>query len=102
VTEPKLVMVKRYECPTCSYRRSAKKSVADHMARCWENPANKACRTCRHFQPSVFGPPIDGPSVEERCGRGLLFELSEITGNQKLHTDCELWEPNQDQESDQS
>lgn len=48
-TTPIEVVVKRYQCPACRYRRATKKLVAEHMARCWYRPANRTCKTCAHF-----------------------------------------------------
>ena len=41
----------RFRCPFCRrFSRSRRATVADHMTRCWLNPAVRACKTCAHFQ----------------------------------------------------
>lgn len=47
---PMPVMVRRWECPFCHRRRSAKAVTAEHIARCWLNPAVRACKTCAHYE----------------------------------------------------
>lgn len=46
--EPVKVLVVRYDCPFCGsgFRSSRKSYVAEHMTRCWADPAKKTCRTC--------------------------------------------------------
>jgi hypothetical protein len=62
IVAPVPVMVRRFECPFCRHRRSAMKAAAAHIARCWLNPAVKACKTCAHF--------TDEPGSGEYCEAG--------------------------------
>lgn len=47
---PLAVMVRRYECPHCGWRRADKTLVARHIARCWHDPAMRTCRSCVFFE----------------------------------------------------
>lgn len=49
MSEPIPFRVTRYRCPHCPRTGSGKARVAEHMARCWRNPAVRGCKTCRHF-----------------------------------------------------
>lgn len=76
--------VVRYQCPHCSRTHSKKAAAEQHIARCWNNPAARACKTCRHFMPESEGPYAEHPLISEEClaGRKLLSGL---------HTACPLW-----------
>jgi hypothetical protein len=63
--EPVEYTTKRYRCPFCTRSRSSRKAAAEHMARCWHNPAVRGCKTCRHFEPYTSA--TDG----ECCGLGV-------------------------------
>ncbi len=52
MTVPIPVMVRRYECPRCGRRRASKQATAAHIGRCWLNPANRTCKTCKYFKPA--------------------------------------------------
>ena len=93
VAEPVPVMVKRWECPFCRRRRSGKAATAEHLGRCWLNPAVRSCKTCALFllvpsgEPCFPGRPCncnDG-YVECRAGESLSFEDVPRVG-------CPLWE----------
>ncbi|MFF8482393.1 hypothetical protein [Streptomyces antibioticus] len=77
--------VVRYQCPHCSRTHSKKAAAEQHIARCWQNPAARACKTCVHFSPESEGPYPQHPPIPEECwaGRKLLSGL---------HTDCPKWE----------
>lgn len=49
MSEPVLVVVKRWKCPTCPRTHSNKSRAREHMARCWSNPEVRGCKTCKHF-----------------------------------------------------
>lgn len=51
MSQPIAVMVKRFRCPFCSRSRAKRSATAEHTARCWRNPAVRACLTCKHFEP---------------------------------------------------
>lgn len=76
--------VVRYQCPHCSRTHSKKAAAEQHIARCWNNPAARACKTCRHFMPESEGPYAEHPLISEEClaGRKLLSGL---------HAGCPLW-----------
>lgn len=50
---PETVTVRRYRCPYCGGSRAKEAAAKAHMARCWQNPAVRACKTCIHFEPYV-------------------------------------------------
>jgi hypothetical protein len=58
--------VTRWKCPHCSRSRAAKKATAEHIGRCWYNPAVRGCKTCKYFEPYI--PYGDEP---EGCGAGI-------------------------------
>ena len=92
--EPIVVKVTRYRCPFCSRSWSQRKRAADHVARCWRNPAVRACKTCVYFQPYHWeGEPVPGipgavgcTEYPEACGRHE--DLRE-----GLRSGCPLWSP---------
>lgn len=81
MTGPIAIKVLRFQCPFC--RRSwAHKSAAErHVGRCWLDPQNRACKTCRNHQPPhdggpcVAGRPCPCNIVDEECYAG--HDLSE-------------------------
>lgn len=44
------ITVKRYLCPWCRRGRSDRRTAEAHAARCWRNPAARACKTCRNLE----------------------------------------------------
>jgi hypothetical protein len=45
------IVVTRHQCPHCRrYTRARRDRVEQHMARCWQNPAARGCKTCRWHQ----------------------------------------------------
>lgn len=92
MAEPIPFTVTRYRCPSCSRTGSSKTRIADHMTRCWRDPANRGCKTCDAFMP--FQPAgCDGPEEPEHCLQGLALPVVERdwgeTTMPMLH--CELW-----------
>jgi hypothetical protein len=78
MTEPIRTTVVRYKCPFCNRFYSRRQAAKDHMARCWLDPANKTCRTCKHHH---WGDPfLDTP---EKC------DVSEPETFPVV--DCPLW-----------
>lgn len=79
------VKVTRYQCPHCGRNRAKKAATEQHIARCWQNPAARGCKTCRHFMPESEGPYPQHPPIAEEClaGRKLLSGP---------RVDCPLWE----------
>lgn len=58
------------------------------MAVCWRNPAARACKTCKHFEPAdPDGPYPEHPGWPQACGHA--------DGPQTLERpviNCEYWE----------
>lgn len=67
MTEPIPFTVTRYRCPTCPRTASSKARTREHMARCWSNPDNRGCKTCKHFEPYEAGD----------CDSGVLYSNDE-------------------------
>jgi hypothetical protein len=88
---PEPVMVKRWRCPFCRRTHSSRARAALHIARCWLNPAARACKTCQHYEYEPDGEPCfpsrscDCNQGYERCGRG--FDLGGT-----IRSSCALWE----------
>ena len=85
MAEPIPFTVTRYRCPTCTRTGSSKTRIASHMTRCWNDPANRSCKTCEHFEPASF--------MDEWCAIGQELPIIERSYGQatmpRLH--CELW-----------
>jgi hypothetical protein len=96
LAEPIACQTIRYRCPFCRrFSRSRKSAVADHMARCWLNPAVRACKTGAHFQPG------NGAGISTYCQDGELCSCG-VVDEECLHEDgpdlsaglhdhCPLW-----------
>lgn len=80
------IKVVRYQCPHCSRTHSKKAAAEAHIARCWNNPDARGCKTCRHFIPECEGPYPQHPPFPEECEQGRKL----LSG---LHTGCPLWAP---------
>lgn len=87
MTEPIPVRVTRHRCPHCPRSYAAKRRCADHIGRCWYNPHNRGCKTCRHFNPAERADPTTGyGGMPEECEQGVdLSGPGPIVG-------CEQWE----------
>lgn len=89
---PVPVTVQRFQCPFCGRRRSAKSAVRDHIARCWLNPAARACKTCVHFtdvpdeEPCVPGEPCTCSAGFQQCEAGI----ADVAGG-RIMSGCLLW-----------
>ncbi|WP_328465497.1 hypothetical protein OHA21_43745 [Actinoplanes sp. NBC_00393] len=55
----------RYRCPHCPRTGSSKARVADHIGRCWTNPAARGCKTCANYEG-----PGDACGCEPGCNWG--------------------------------
>lgn len=64
IVPPEVVLMKRYRCPFCHRSRSKEKATAEHMERCWFDPAKQTCKTCA-FRVDTYNPPCD---VQSGCG----------------------------------
>lgn len=91
---PVAVTVRRYECPFCHRRRSAKKATEDHMGRCWLNPGVRSCKTCAHLteEPGgewcIPGRPCNCNDGYRECAAGRVLDDS---GTAFPVTGCPLW-----------
>lgn len=84
-SEPVEAIVKRYRCPHCRYSPSARKPVVEHIARCWHNPANRACKTCVHFEPA-------NSAEDEECLAGVELPVPDPDGGKPtLASNCPVW-----------
>lgn len=84
LAQPIACVTTRYRCPWCRrFSRSRKAAVADHMTRCWRNPAVRACVTCAHFSRTEPEPEV-GLSGYEYC-EAQHFELAAVQDG------CPLW-----------
>ena len=90
---PVPVTVQRYECPFCKRRRSAKRTAAEHIARCWRNPAARACKTCEHWVNEPGGEPCF-PGRHCDCNSGYADCRAGVEGVDKgeIKTGCPLWQ----------
>ncbi len=52
MSEPIPIRVLRHACPHCGRTHSRPVRAREHMARCWQNPEAKGCKTCKHFNPA--------------------------------------------------
>lgn len=92
--EPVAVMVRRFECPFCKCRRSAKTALREHIGRCWLNPAARACKTCAHWETDPGGEPCF-PGRPCGCNHGYTSCAAGVGGVDKgeIRTGCPLWLP---------
>lgn len=80
------VVVTRHQCPHCRITRAKRAAMVAHIGRCWRNPAVRACKTCRHYEPPQEGPYPQHPGWSEDCGAG------ELIGDYPT-SDCPSWQP---------
>lgn len=83
--EPIPTTVKRWKCPSCNRHHSSKRAAVEHIARCWYDPANRACKTCEHRIEPYYEPEV-GINDEEGCDKGVEDEALPVTN-------CPMWEP---------
>jgi len=43
------IRVIRFVCPYCHRGHSKRAAAEAHIARCWANPAKRACLSCEHY-----------------------------------------------------
>lgn len=80
--QPIVCTTTRYRCPWCTrFSRSKRAAVVAHMARCWRNPAVRACKTCAFFQPGRVGVMDDEACLHENG--------PDLSGGLQEH--CPLW-----------
>jgi len=84
LAEPIACQTIRYRCPFCRrFARSARKSVVEHIASCWRNPAVRACITCRHFDVQ--------PAEIEVGARGTEWCGAQDVELERIVVHCPLW-----------
>jgi len=81
--QPIKYRVTRFRCPFCTRSRSSRKLIADHMARCWKNPAVRSCVTCRHFDVQ--------PAEIEVGARGTEWCGAQDVELERIIVHCPLW-----------
>lgn len=88
------VTVVRHRCPHCGASRAKQPAAQAHVARCWQNPDVRACKTCVHFEPyiparSCWGDPqCNCPETPEGCAIGAWPD-----GMPFPVIDCPSWQP---------
>ncbi|MFD7185525.1 hypothetical protein ACFV90_36885 [Streptomyces sp. NPDC059904] len=89
VALPIPVVVTRHQCPFCRITRAKKQAMAAHIARCWTNPAARACKTCVRFEPAEEGPYPEHPGFPAGCEAGWPID-------NRLKSDCRDWRSGDD------
>lgn len=86
---PERITVVRWKCTHCSRSSSSRKAAVQHIGRCWLNPANKTCRTCRYFsaaQSNCVDPGCNG------CGSEAFCRVGDELGAYDVTERCPDWE----------
>lgn len=92
MTEPEKVLATRWRCAHCRRSWSNRGTARQHAARCWYDPANRACMTCEHFRSGRILTSADELVSADICRVGLPMP---VTGNrfgderQTLRIGCE-------------
>jgi len=91
---PEAVVVTRWRCPFCRRSRSHKKAAAEHIARCWLNPAARSCKTCANLSPGY-----DACGCEPGCNWGSpaggvpdSYHAGADISDGEIKTGCLLWQ----------
>ncbi|MFD5709526.1 hypothetical protein ACFWHW_03875 [Streptomyces pharetrae] len=80
------LVVTRHQCPHCRRTWAKRSAATTHVARCWQNPETRGCKTCTHFEPAdPDGPYPEHPGWPESCDQ----ERDLTTG---LRTNCPSWQ----------
>jgi hypothetical protein len=84
LAQPIAYQVRRYQCPHCRrFARSKPAPVADHMTRCWLNPAVRACKTCTHHHQEAAEPDVGLDGFEWCDAQDIQLD--------GICTGCPLW-----------
>lgn len=88
------LVVTRYQCPHCRRTRAKRTAAESHIARCWHNPAVRACTTCEHYDEGG-----DACGCEPGCNWGALGPIPPSCGagvplpeDYRPVIDCPLWQ----------
>ena len=66
--------------------------MTKHEARCWWNPARRACVTCGHYRQYMDSNGMDGTaSLEEWRVRECVCDDLDVDLSEKLRHDCPHW-----------
>jgi hypothetical protein len=84
---PVSVTVIRHQCPHCRSTWAKKQAATNHIARCWDNPDVRSCKTCDHHEPAEDGPYPEHPGWPAGCGIGQYLHDGRPVIN------CPLWTP---------
>jgi hypothetical protein len=92
VSEPIALKVTRWQCPHCHRSRASKKATTEHIGRCWNNPAVRACRTCVNYRVVPTGDWCF-PGRPCNCNDGYIECLAGIdtVADGSIVTGCEKW-----------
>ena len=85
--EPIRLEVIRFKCPTCRKSWSKRARAVEHAAKCWYSPANKTCKSCKHFEVAESEPEVgfEGYLYCDAKNAELAYEVVPVVA-------CPLWE----------
>lgn len=94
VAEPVRSVVVRWRCPFCGRSHSDRPRTRTHMARCWQNPDNRSCKTCAFFEFDYDEPDVGWVGAGEVCRKGLIPQVPSETRPDRLTfpLHCPSWE----------
>lgn len=84
------VTVVRHQCPHCRRTWAKQPAAASHVARCWNNPDVRSCKTCEHHEP---GEAAGGCWGDSYCNCPEVPESCAIAAATPMVTDCPAWRP---------
>lgn len=87
----------RYACPFCARSRAKKAATVEHIGRCWFNPGNRTCKTCKHFKEAFTASPDDWCFPGRHCScndfDAYCAEDVDLPGfEDRPIVDCPLWQ----------
>jgi len=88
-------MLRKVTAYGCDYKCGqkvvlSKSSMKEHESRCFHNPVNKACASCKHFELEYDGNGMEGTRYNEEWTN--LLCKAEYVYMDKLQHHCELHE----------
>lgn len=90
--QPLPMVVTRHQCPHCGTTRAKKPAAAAHIARCWQNPDARGCKTCAHFDQVPSGDDCF-PGRHCKCNDGWEACTAGLSITNGLVIDCPRWAP---------